>query len=149
MVLILSTHLGSCALDCDLAYFEVRIGDKNPAKTRVGLKRVHKKQAIDLSGELNPTDSESPSWIFDYKDLKAGDVVGVHWDQTDLPMLSFTLNGIEYAQAAVTRIRPTQDIYPAVSIVDGSCEFIFDEDGFIHKPRASKFQMIVCATSLI
>lgn len=136
-------------MDCDVAYFEVKIGRNNPHCTKVGVKKGNKKN-MDLSGFLEQVEgSESPSWVFDYPDLKEGDVVGVHWDQTDLPMLSFTLNGIEFTQAAITRVRPAQDIFPAVSMKAGSCELIFDEDGFLHKPKSSKFKMIVCATSLI
>lgn len=144
------TAIGSCALDCDVAYFEVRIGSQNPAGTRVGLKRISKKQT-DLSGFLDAEDSDNSSqaWFFNNNNLKEGDVVGVYWDQTDLPMLSFTLNGVTCDNASIPRVRPAIDIYPAVSVKDGNCEFIFHDEVFVHKPKSSKFRMIVCATNLI
>ena len=44
----------------------------------------------DLSYTLdNDTDKNSPSWLLSNVELKEGDVVGIYWDQTDLPMLTF------------------------------------------------------------
>jgi len=152
--------LGSCALDCDTALWQVRVGAK-PEGVRVGVKRYNTKKPSPLVGHLEGGSSPesllgaeneaSPSWTFKGRELKTGDVVGVYWDHTDLPMLSFTVNGEDIPEAAVMRIRPAIDIFPAVSLEgDGSsCELIFDEAYFVGQSKSSKFKMIVCATSLI
>ena len=77
-------------------------------------------------------------------------MIGIYWDQTDLPMLSFYLNGELLLKKSINRIRPATDIYPAVSIADGSsCNIVFDAAGFKFPPKTKKFTMIVCATQLI
>jgi hypothetical protein len=147
--------LGSCPLDCDTARWEVVIGpaaNKEVASSiQVGVKRYNKKHPSNLNGSLETTsaDAESPSWLLTGAVLKEGDVVGVYWDQTDLPMLSFTLNGKSLPAASVNRIRPSGEIYPAVSLSSGTCSMVFDDDHFRHPSIASKFKMIICSTSLI
>ncbi len=145
--------MGSCPIDCDTGYFEVKLGNKATNDTiRVGVKRYNPKKNADLSGQLDAPSELFPGFCFTSQKvtLKAGDVIGVHWDQTDLPMLSFTVNGVEIAEAAINRIRPSNEIYPAVSLSGGAdCAVIFADQDFSFKPRASKFKMIVCATSLI
>jgi hypothetical protein len=146
------TALGSCALDCDTGYWEVKLG-ANPAGVTIGVKRYNAKKASPLTGSLK--DGGDDNFIFvppSSTVLKAGDVVGVYWDQTDLPMLNFTVNGIEIPSASIMRIRPAQDILPAISLDAGtnsSVEFIFDGNHFCYPPKSGKFKMIVCATSLI
>jgi hypothetical protein len=144
--------LGTSTLDCDTAYWEVRIGE-NPVGVRVGIKRFHIKKPADLSGNLDDTAVEgddSPAWYFQGPELKTNDVIGVYWDQTDLPMLSFSLNGNIIPEASILRIRPAFDIVPAVSVEkDSSCEMIFDGNYFLNQPKSSKFQMIISAKSLI
>lgn len=151
------TALGSCALDCDTAFWQVRVGNK-PENLRIGVKKFNAKRNSPLTGQLESSDSLtssgdaeiSPSWIFKGPALKTGDIVGIYWDQTDLPMLSFSLNGEDVPEAAIMRIRPAIDIYPAVSVDDGAtCEFTFDANYFVGQPKSPKFKMIVCATSLI
>jgi len=156
------TALGSCALDCDTAFWQVRVGNK-PEKICIGVKRFNTKKQnnTSLGGQLessdslvaSPSDTESPSWMFKGAPnvtLKTGDIVGVYWDQTDLPMLSFSVNGEDVPEAAIMRIRPAIDIYPAVSVdTDASCELIFDANYFVGQPKSPKFKMIICSTSLI
>jgi hypothetical protein len=152
--------LGSCPLDCDTAMWEVKLGS-NPAGLTIGVKRYTAKKNKDeniLNCALdNTSESEKKvqtSWYLDWKDLKVepkeGDCIGVYWDQTDLPMVSFSLNGEMLHSASINRIRPSQDIHPAVSLKAGStCDLIFDGDNFICPPKSKKFGSIVCATSLI
>lgn len=148
------TIVGSCALECDTATWEVKVG-ANPQGIRIGVKRITKRKNEEstLSGYLDDAANLAPeqiSWYLKNPELKEGDVVGVYWDQTDFPMLNFSLNGKLLPDSSVNRIRPSQDIYPAVSIQSGSsCEFGFDEDSFVYPPVVSKFKGIVCATSLI
>jgi hypothetical protein len=147
------TCIGSCSLDCDTAYWEVRVGD-NPEGVCIGVKRFNPKQPSDLCIGLDEkgsdAETQSESYLFSGQNLKSGDVLGIYWDQTDLPMLSFAINGVEMPSSAILRIRPAIDIYPAVSVKKGSsCEMIFDGNHFLHPPKSSKFKMIVCATSLI
>jgi len=143
------TLVGSCCLDCDTAMWEVKIG-KNPSGIAIGVKKFFKKNPANLNGQLDPTaDPTSPAWFLSETELKEGDVVGVYWDQTDLPMVSFSVNG-EMTRFNISRIRPSNDIYPAVSVQEGSsCEIVFSGKDFKFPPKSSKFQMIICASSLI
>ena len=144
--------LGSATLDCDTGFWEIRIGT-NPSDVCVGVKKFVAKKPANLDGYLDDTpivDEDSPSWIFKGNEFKTGDVVGIFWDQTDLPMLSFSLNGNIIPEASILRIRPANDIVPAISLKEGSsCEMIFDGSHFIHPPKSSKFQMIISAKSLL
>jgi len=144
--------LGSCSLDCDTAYWEVRVGSQ-PTGLCVGVKRFNPKKPAKLTGSLDdaPTaEEDAPAWYFKGPALKTGDIIGVYWDQTDLPMLSFSLNGDIIPEASILRIRPAVDIVPAVSCQQGStCEIIFDGNNFIKPPKSSKFKMIISAKSLI
>ena len=163
------TVLGSCALDCDTAFWQVKVGN-NPSVThslthslthspthsltqgvKIGVKRWVAKKPVSCDDILSGnTTGDEPSWILNNYELKTGDVIGVYWDQTDFPILSFTVNSIDIPEASVHRIRPAIDILPAVSVEKGSsCEIIFDGNSFTHKPKSNKFKMIVCATSLI
>lgn len=69
--------LGSSTLDCDTAYWEVRIG-KNPMGVKVGIKRFNIKKPADLSGllddQLDNTDSDSPQWYFKGPELNTGNL---------------------------------------------------------------------------
>jgi len=144
------TVLGSCALDCDTAFWQVKVGN-NPSGVKIGVKLWVAKKPVSCDDILNGnTTGDEPSWILNNYELKTGDVIGVYWDQTDFPILSFTVNSIDIPEASVHRIRPAIDILPAVSVEKGSsCEIIFDGNSFTHKPKSNKFKMIVCATSLI
>lgn len=143
--------IGSCALDCDTAYWEVVVGS-NPAGLRLGILRhnLKKQSSIEDKPLDGKTDGDTPSWVLPHELLNEGDVIGMHWDQTDLPMLSFTKNGILLDRESINRVRPAIDIVPAVSVQDGSsCQVIFDGNSFKQKPHGSRFKMIVCATNLI
>lgn len=144
------TVLGSCALDCDTAFWQVKVGN-NPSGIKIGVKRWVAKRPVSCD-ELLTGDAggDEPNWILSNYELKTDDVVGVYWDQTDFPILSFSVNNVDIPEASIHRIRPAIDILPAVSVDKGStCEIIFDGNSFTHKPKSSKFKMIVCATSLI
>lgn len=143
--------LGSCPLDCDTGRWEITI-NKDALSVEVGVMRFKKGCNADLSKSLSDYQGNdiAPAWILDSKLYKEGDVVGVYWDQTDIPMVSFTVNGKLIADAAVMRIRPSTDVYAAVSVRNrGEALVSFDESGFKHPPISSKFKMIICSTSLI
>jgi hypothetical protein len=144
--------LGSCPLDCDTARWEVIVGSLSSDNgIQIGVKRSQKKAPTNLNGQLSESvlDPESPSWLLQGVKLKEGDVVGVYWDQTDLPMLSFTVNGSVVSHASINRIRPSSEIFPAVSITNSSCSFVLDEKGFKYPSLSSKFKMIICSASII
>lgn len=91
-------------------------------------------------------------WLFDNSkhSLKPGDIVGFYWDQTALPMLSFTVNGEDIPSLSINRVRPAVDVFPAVSVKGKSTvTFCFDGDSFRYPPKNRKFAMIVCASQLI
>jgi hypothetical protein len=139
--------IGSCALDCDTAYWEVIIG-KNPSGCKLGVTRHSK---VDNNLERGLIANET-TWLFDESKhvLKEGDVVGLYWDQTDLPMLSFTVNGMQVPACAVSRVRPAQEIFPVVSVAgDSVLEVSFNATNFKTPPKSRKFSMIICATQLI
>ena len=145
------TAVGSCYLECDTAYWEVRLGD-NPSGVCVGIRRGDK----NLNGYLDANEngesqSIDESWYFKTaSELKKGDVIGIYWDQSALPMLSFSLNGVDFPDSAFLRVRPANNIIPAVSVRESSsCEVIFDGKYFLHNTKSSKFGMIISATSLI
>ncbi len=146
------TVIGSCALEGDTSTWQVRMGP-SPEGVKVGIKRFNKKKPCDLTTLLNDVnnDADSPVWFLNDVSVKEGDVIGVYWDQTDLPMLSFSLNGQLLVDSSVMRIRPAHDLYPAFSVAGGgsSCEVIFDGEQFAHPPISSKFKMIICSTNLI
>jgi hypothetical protein len=149
------TVLGSSSLDCDIGYWEVTLG-KKPQGIRVGIKRFNKKRAVPLTDHLeaDPKDKTPTCWILDPKDiedeLKEGQVIGVHWDQSDFPMVSFSINGKLHSKASINRIRPANDLYPAVSLEEGSTATLaFNEEAFKSKPWAPKFRMIVSATNIM
>lgn len=159
--------LGSCALECDTAYWEVKICQiDNPNDIQIGIQRYDQKSPCPLTGKLiaNSGDNNSNSggnsgnnngnstWIFNNNNyqLKTDDVISIYWDQTDLPMLNFAINGVIQYDNNVNRIRPSNNVFPAVSVENNSsCQLIFEERNFHHKPVSSKFPMIVCATSII
>ncbi len=121
---------------------------KKPEGLKIGVKRFTPKKPTSLTDELN-TKSED-AWFLENAIINENDTIGICWDQTDLPMLSFYQNGTLLASSSITRIRPANDLYPAFSIVEGStCDIIFDGSNFINKPPASRFKNIVCATSLL
>ena len=147
------TALGSSMLDCDIGYWEVKLG-KNPQSCRVGIKRFNPKRPTPLNDVLKTGEKTPSCWILDPKELgeelKEGQVIGIHWDQSDLPMVSYTVDGVLKSKASITRIRPTNDLYPAVSVTNGATvELVFNEEAFEKKPWASKFRMIVSATNML
>lgn len=78
--------LGSYMLDCDSAYWEVRVKE-NPKGVRIGLMRYNDKVSVSLEGSL-VADPEN-CWVLNHNniDLRTDDIIGVCWDQTDFPML--------------------------------------------------------------
>jgi hypothetical protein len=184
------TLLGSCPLDCDTARWEVVIG-KNITSTeqiQIGIKRYFKhvpndhllltmEQANSDSKQSNSPANETIGFYLSDSSLslKEGDVIGVYWDQTDLPMLQFSYNGNVLMSQSVNRIRPSNDMYVAVSLVPGASEgegnnnnspskrkanrsssssngsfkLLFHDHEFKYPSIASKFHMIICSTKLI
>ena len=92
--------IGSCALDCDVGYWECLIG-KEPSGLQMGIKRFLK--GDNLNEPLDPANSSV--WLLDNgkHPLKEGDVVGIYWDQTALPMLSFSINGELKPELSINR----------------------------------------------
>jgi len=143
--------LGSCALDCDSAYWEILI-KSNASNIQIGLVRYDPKNnkqkggptELDYKMDLNQKDKKV--------NLNDGDVIGIKWDQTDMPMVVFTINGKTINHASITRVRPSINIYPAVLLEDGgngACDLIFSRSLFKFKPESPKFDQIICAKSII
>jgi hypothetical protein len=153
--------LGSCPLDCDTARWEViihKLGNSGPGETpsiQIGVQRYNPKQfKVNLNASLldNEDSKESPAWLLKGVSVGEGDIIGVYWDQTDLPMLSFTRNGQLLGQASINRIRPSTDIYPAIALSGNGgneVKMVFDDASFKFPPIASKFKMIICSSNII
>eukprot|EP01031_Cornospumella_fuschlensis_P028270 gene28270-34137_t len=157
--------IGSCPLDCDTGRWEVVVR-KGSGNVCIGVMRYRKTEntksssrktenpenSVDLSKTLvdYQKSDQCPSFFFDPTLINDGDVVGVFWDQTDMPMLSFTVNGKVLHSQSVNRIRPSQDLYASISVSgDAEAVVVFDEANFKFPPISSKFKMIICSTSLI
>jgi hypothetical protein len=89
------------------------------------------------------------AWLLDGVELAKGDVVGIYWDLTDSPVLSFSINGVMNS-FTINKIRPTIDLFPLIKLEKGStCKLNFKASGFRHPPKKEKFGPIICASSLI
>lgn len=65
-------------------------------------------------------------------------------------MLAFSKNGQMLPNCSIARVRPANNVYPAVSVHDGGVCFVsFLDDDFKFTPASKKFKMIVGASSLI
>lgn len=160
------TLLGSCPLDCDTGRWEVEIvkGITNTKQIQIGIKRFYKhiptehlNQTLEQANNSANASNETIGYFLsdDKLTLKEGDIIGVYWDQTDLPMLQFTHNGNLLFSASVNRVRPSNDMYIAVSLDgqltnnQGSFRILFDGKQFHHPSIANKFKMVICSTKLI
>jgi hypothetical protein len=160
------TIIGSCPLDCDVGRWEVEIlkNITNTKQIQIGIKRFYKhiptehlNQTMDQTNQPPNASNETISYFLSDNSLtlKENDVIGVYWDLTDLPMLQFTLNGNLLFNTSVNRIRPSNDMFIAVSLDGqltnntGSCKVLFAQKEFHHPPIASKFKMVICSTKLI
>jgi len=149
--------LGSCHLDCDTGYWEVKIGENVTSSSSaaagilIGVKRLQDKQQATKLLDNCFSEEATDCWYLKDVTYKKGDVIGIFWDQTALPMLSFSLNGsLLPDDTSILRIRPANDIVPAISLQDScSCDVIFDANTFQYPPKSSKFGQIICATSII
>lgn len=73
------TVLGSCMLDCDTAYFEVKVGE-NPSGVLVGVKRWDAKRPSSLEIHLDEDDKKDDNvsaWFLRGVTLNEGDVIGL------------------------------------------------------------------------
>jgi len=75
---------------------------KNPSALSIGIRKYGKSDSLD--GLL--VASEGSAWVFDATKrlLTEGDVVGLYWDQTDLPMLRCTTSLARVSQLLSLRI---------------------------------------------
>lgn len=80
--------------------------------------------------------------------VREGDVIGMTFSHSDVPMLTMSLNGVPVPGATAKRVRGTA--YPACHVSGGAVlQFAFTEDNFQHTPPNPKFGAIVPAASLI
>lgn len=83
--------------------------------------------------------------------VSRGDTVGVAVQQSDLPMIQFTLNGEELHEKSINRFRGA--VYPAVFLPSEneglSMQFVFRETDFRESPPNSRFVPIMVARGLV
>ena len=100
------------------------------------------------AGFSRDKDDDAPlrSWVFDGK-VEVGDIVGVAFGQSDLPNLSFTVNGKALSAFDVRKIGGT--VYPVVSVGGGAViKVIFESDEFANSPPHG-FSALMVAQSML
>ncbi|KAJ1485523.1 hypothetical protein T484DRAFT_1945400 [Baffinella frigidus] len=131
--------LASEPIGQDRAYFEFKIARDGDWAVGVAKKAAHAKD-----GHLG---QEAVSWGLRASQLTCleGDVVGVAFDQGDMPTkLKFYHNGNAQGEHTIEGIRG--EVYPAVSVSEHAsllCEFD-GENGFIYPPPAGFSGVIAC-----
>jgi len=135
--------LASAPIEQDAAYWEVKV--IKPGSILVGVSR--KLRAAELSKVLNDSVDPPRWWLMDNDALKEGDVVGVAFGQSDLPNLSFTVNGSSQPSFDVKRIGGL--VYPVFSVADGAeIQVVFQEERFESAPPPS-FKPLMIVRSLL
>lgn len=80
-----------------------------------------------------------------------GDVVGVAVQQSDLPMVQFTLNDDPLFGDSINRFKG--QVYPAIYLPEGneglSLTFVFSEKDFKKSPPGSRFLPVMVARGLV
>mmetsp|Transcript_13521 Transcript_13521/g.39350 ORF Transcript_13521/g.39350 Transcript_13521/m.39350 type:complete len:192 (-) Transcript_13521:40-615(-) len=136
--------LASAPIEQDRAYWEVKVVDPgSQGRIRVGVSRRLKEE--DLHQEIDEASQGDKRrvWSFQQGDLKAGDVVGVTFGQSDLPNLSFLVNGEPQPAFDVKKIGGL--VYPIFSVGQGATlRVVFDPEHFEQQPPpAAKPLMVV------
>lgn len=86
-------------------------------------------------------------------DIEDGDVVGVAVQQSDLPMIQFTLNGEPLHISAINRFRGT--VYPAIylpiSALDKDLQvtLVVEENEFKHQSPGGRFGPLIVARNIV
>lgn len=139
--------LASAPIEQDQAYWEVHVLEPGEAsRVRVGVSRRLKEQ--ELSRELEDTAEDAPRvWSFQHDGLRAGDVIGVTFGQSDLPNLSFALNGSPQPTFDVKKIGGL--VYPVFSVARGAAiRVVFDPDKFEQQPPPTAKPLMVVRSLL-
>ena len=86
-------------------------------------------------------------------DVENGDVIGVAVQQSDLPMVQFSLNGELLHISTINRFRGT--VYPAiyfsesVASMDVHASLVVDEKEFKHRSPSQRFGPLIVARSIV
>eukprot|EP00300_Choanocystis_sp_HF-7_P025058 c2670_g1_i2.p1 GENE.c2670_g1_i2~~c2670_g1_i2.p1 ORF type:complete len:161 (-),score=39.45 c2670_g1_i2:110-592(-) len=134
------TLLVNLQLEQDAAYWEVVV--VRPGTISAGLSKHDPSQIESTIGE--GTQSFGSTWTA--QELKEGDVIGICFQQSDFPMLSFTLNGLVDDGRSVKRFRG--DTFPAVTVKD-SAQIRFEFDNFKYQPPTSRFVAVMVAKNML
>lgn len=142
------TALATVDVEQAAAFWEVEVVAQG--KFRVGLaqKARSKEDLKRLDGQIG---DKVRSWAIGSTslDLKEKDVIGVYFDQRELPTLKLTLNG-EWIdeQRFVKGIKG--EVRPAVSVSGGAMlTFKFDAHSFKFPPKEKQFTSIIPSRSII
>lgn len=82
-----------------------------------------------------------------------GDVVGIAVQQSDLPMLQFTLNGELLHLSSINRFKGI--VFPGIYLphsrgeIEMRVSFVFSEDQFKFQSPGSKFGPLIVARSIV
>lgn len=132
--------LGSTSLQQDRAYFEFKVMKTGSFQVGVASRRCN------LDGELG--DDSTLSWGFQSPPtLKQGDVIGVSYDQADLPCLNFFHNGQLLQNERLAGMRG--EVYPACAVNGATLTANFGHVFEYEPPAQFKYSGIIPAAQLI
>jgi len=135
--------LATTSLQQDRAYFEFKVNKQGSGSFQVGVAS----RRCNLDGELG--DDSTLSWGFQSSaGIKDGDVIGVSYDQADLPCANFFHNGQLLENERLTGMRG--ELYPACAVRGGAQLTANFGHVFEYEPPAQfKYSGIIPAASLI
>ncbi|GMI30464.1 hypothetical protein TeGR_g4723 [Tetraparma gracilis] len=141
----------------DRSYWECQVTHPGEGEFEL-IVGVAKKTPLESLAAVLPSSASDPLpsdlYCVRIPDLKKGDVVGVCFDQSDLPMLTFRLNS-EITSHHVTRVRGA--VFPFVAFTGGdpaegrtttAVSVVFRRDKF-RAEKPDRFDVLMAASSLI
>eukprot|EP00934_Nitzschia_sp_Nitz4_P006669 Nitzschia sp. Nitz4//scaffold113_size70149//38471//39205//NITZ4_005952-RA/size70149-augustus-gene-0.85-mRNA-1//1//CDS//3329533347//6659//frame0 len=154
--------LAGASIEQDMAYWEWHVSlEKNVHVDTVqfGVSGKKDRQFYEnLKNVEEPPEEGSPSQINGTQwmraiDVENGDVVGVAVQQSDLPMVQFTLNGEPLHISAINRFRGT--VHPSIHIPASAqakgfaAALVVDESAFKHESPGGRFGHLLVARSIV
>lgn len=116
--------------------------------------KKNRKYYAELSENKDSSSNETEEWM-KVIECQNGDVIGVAIQQSDLPMIQFTLNGEMLYDVAINRFRGT--VFPSIFLPDNTDDdvgelkatVVLEESKFEHISPAAKFGPIIVARSIV
>eukprot|EP00941_MAST-03F_sp_MAST-3F-sp1_P005700 g5700.t1 len=126
------TALANAALHQSRAYWEVKVLEAGDFSIGVS----HRLKPEHLNGQLGDNSRHSWGLRVDGNSgllAKTGDIFSVSLDQSEIPVLHFSLNGVRLENRSIRGIRGL--VFPAMSVTNGSrLDANFGPTAFVHEP---------------